>query len=171
MKNGVRVCRRPGDLCTADPNFKFDLTNSVHNSGFVRFPISDLFPFTSSLLISDTTFTPSIPVQLKLGDADLDGFPDMLIIPIEGRDKVPHLVYSVPCAVGVAGCGKDGSGRRGWKIATKGTEALQKIKDAKAVAFLDMDEDVSCFQCLSLHSIFDCDLFTGHTGHYGSAHR
>ena len=31
VKNGVRVCRNPTDLCVADPNFKFDLTNSPSN--------------------------------------------------------------------------------------------------------------------------------------------
>ena len=31
IKNDVRVCRRPTDLCVADPNFKFNLTDSPSN--------------------------------------------------------------------------------------------------------------------------------------------
>jgi integrin alpha FG-GAP repeat containing protein 1 len=31
LKKGVRTCRPPEDLCTADPAFKFDLTSSVNN--------------------------------------------------------------------------------------------------------------------------------------------
>ena len=31
MKNDVRICRRPTDLCVADPNFRFNLTDSSSN--------------------------------------------------------------------------------------------------------------------------------------------
>lgn len=31
MKNDARVCRRPADLCVADPNFKFNLADSPTN--------------------------------------------------------------------------------------------------------------------------------------------
>ena len=78
-----------------------------------------------------------------MGDANLDGFPDFLVITGSGKDRIPSLVYSVPCGVGVAGCAKNGSGRRGWKVATRGVEALQAVKDARSLSFLDMDEDVS----------------------------
>ena len=91
----------------------------------------------------DTTFNPPLPVSIKLGDANLDGFPDFLIITGSGQDHIPSLVYSVPCAVGVVGCGEDGSGRRGWKVATQGVESLQAVTDARSLSFLDMDEDVS----------------------------
>jgi len=49
----------------------------------------------------------------------------------------------VPCAKDVAGCGVDGGGRRGWKVAPikTGAETLENIKDARGVAFLDLDED------------------------------
>ncbi|KAF9533608.1 hypothetical protein CPB83DRAFT_783291 [Crepidotus variabilis] len=141
MRKGVRVCRTPGDLCIADTGFKFNLTDSPDNPLFVRFPVSSVFTSSSELLIRDTSFTPPIPVSLKLGDADLDGFPDILAIHIQGRDRTPQLVYSVPCGSGIAGCTKKGSGRRGWKVASKGVEALEKIKDARSLTFLDMDED------------------------------
>ncbi|KAH9483665.1 T-cell immunomodulatory protein [Psilocybe cubensis] len=141
IKKGVRVCRRPEDLCIADPNFKYDLTDTTSNPNFVKFPLSSLFPSSPSLFVSDTSFTPSLPVSLKLGDANLDGFPDLLAITVSGNDHIPHLVYSVPCAAGVVGCAKDGTGRRGWEVATKGVASLQNIKDARSLSFVDMDED------------------------------
>ncbi|KAJ7665373.1 hypothetical protein DFH06DRAFT_311965 [Mycena polygramma] len=136
VKKGVRTCRPPEALCTADPAFKFDLSNTPDNNGFVSFPISSLFP-GASLVVLDTTQVPPLPIALKLGDANLDGFPDMLLIVASGQDHVPKMLFSVPCsAKGAVGCGK-----RGWKVATKGTESLDAVKDARGVSFLDMDED------------------------------
>ncbi|KDQ59682.1 hypothetical protein JAAARDRAFT_33256 [Jaapia argillacea MUCL 33604] len=139
-KNGKRICRPPEQLCTVDPDFKFDLTASSDNDAFVRFPITDLFP-SSSLLVRDTTHNPPLPLPLKFGDVDLDGFPDLVPIISSGQDFTPKLVSSVPCAVGVVGCGKDGKGKRGWKVVRKGVDTLNNIRDARGVTFLDMDED------------------------------
>ncbi|KAG6836589.1 hypothetical protein H0H93_006332 [Arthromyces matolae] len=116
-KKGARTCRPHSDLCTSDPNFKFNLTDSPDNDLFFRFPVSALFSGSGSLLVLDTTNTPSLPLPLHLGDANLDGFPDILMIVGFGGDRVPSLIYSTPCAVGVVGCWADGSGRRGWTAA------------------------------------------------------
>ncbi|EKM81384.1 hypothetical protein AGABI1DRAFT_106101 [Agaricus bisporus var. burnettii JB137-S8] len=140
MKNGVRVCRPPNNLCTADDNFQFNLLDSPDNNAFVRFPVSSLFRdgHKQSLLVWDTSFDPPIPpVSLRLGDANLDGFPDFLAIFASGDDRTPYLAYSKHCASGVAGCDSNGPGGRGWEVAT----ALANVKDARGVAFLDMDED------------------------------
>ncbi|KAJ7771527.1 hypothetical protein B0H16DRAFT_1513818 [Mycena metata] len=129
-------CRPPEDLCTADPAFKFDLTDSPDNHAFVRIPIKTLFP-GASLVVLDTTQIPPLPISLKLGDANLDGFPDLLLIIASGQDHVPKMLFSVPCDSSDAiGCG-----HRGWSVATKGIETLDAIKDARSVSFLDMDED------------------------------
>ncbi|THU96321.1 integrin alpha N-terminal domain-containing protein [Dendrothele bispora CBS 962.96] len=135
-------CRSPEDLCVADPNFQFDFSSD--NNGFVWIPISSILPQSPvpSLLVQDTTFPPAIPLSIKLGDVNLDGFPDLFFIVSTPQGNVPKLVYSVPCGRGVPGCAADGSGRRGWQIAgTKGTESLEAVKDARGVAFIDMDED------------------------------
>ncbi|KAF7352408.1 T-cell immunomodulatory protein [Mycena venus] len=139
VKKGVRTCRPPEDLCTADPTFTFDLTDSADNEAYVRMPINSLFP-GSSLVVLDTTPVPALPISLKLGDANLDGFPDMLVIIASGQDHVPKMLFSVPCGAGVSGC-RSGHGKRGWSVATKGTETLDAVKDARSVSFLDMDED------------------------------
>ncbi|KAJ2926340.1 hypothetical protein H1R20_g10751, partial [Candolleomyces eurysporus] len=141
LKKGVRVCRPPDDLCTADPNFKFDLTESSDNPLFVRFPVSKALSEDSSLLVLDTTHSPPLPIPLKIGDANLDGFPDILLIAASGKTRTPKLLWSAPCASDVPGCGADGSGHRGWKLATKDVDSLETVTDARSVSFVDLDED------------------------------
>ncbi|KAG6896961.1 hypothetical protein C0992_005022 [Termitomyces sp. T32_za158] len=112
---------------------------------FVRFPLSALLPDSLSLLVLDTTYAPPIPLSLKLGDVNLDGFPDILLITGSGKDRIPSLVLSKPCAAGMVGCSANGMGRRGWEVAKSGADPLSTIKDARSVAFLDVDEDVNIF--------------------------
>ncbi|KAL1702182.1 hypothetical protein EV121DRAFT_262329 [Schizophyllum commune] len=133
-----RNCRTPDELCTADPNFKFDLT--AESKTFVRFPFTDLFS-TRALVVKDATYDPAVPLSLKMGDFNLDGFPDMLLIAAESMTLTPFLIQSVPCDKGVAGCEKDGSGRRGWQVVKKDVDDLKAVKDARSVSFVDMDED------------------------------
>ncbi|KAJ7063605.1 hypothetical protein C8F01DRAFT_1133673 [Mycena amicta] len=134
--NGAHSCRPPEELCTSDSTFTFDLSPRADNDYFSRIPFESLFP-GSSLLVTDTTQAPPVPVSLKLGDTNLDGFPDFLVIVASGQDHIPKMVVSAPCGSGAVGC----SHGRGWSVATKGTEALEAIKDARGVAFLDLDED------------------------------
>jgi integrin alpha FG-GAP repeat containing protein 1 len=167
VKNGQMVCRTPQALCTADQDFKFDLNEGDDNpvsccnlcalqrktnastQDFVRTPISALFPGqqSPSLLVLDTSVSPPVPLPIKLGDANHDGFPDLLAIVTSGTssnsDRTPTVAFSEPCAKGVPGCSANGTGRRGWSVLKKGAEVLSGIKDARSVAFLDMDEDVS----------------------------
>ena len=125
----------------------------IHASqAFVRIPLSDIFPPSSKsptspgLLVLDTTQNPPIPVPIKLGDVNQDGFPDFLAVVVTGtgkrRQRTPQLVLSVPCSKNVAGCNGDGSGKRGWHTVKKDVDPLHAIQDARSVAFLDMDEDV-----------------------------
>ncbi|TBU24831.1 integrin alpha N-terminal domain-containing protein [Dichomitus squalens] len=149
--NGKRVCRPPTDLCTADPNFSFDLRENSDNDAFVRIPLSDMFPPTKDsptspgLLVMDMTQDPPIPVPIKLGDVNQDGFPDLVVILATGsgshRPRTPNMVMSVPCAKGVAGCSGNGAGRRGWQPLKKDVDPLLNVQDARSVALLDMDED------------------------------
>ncbi|TCD70604.1 hypothetical protein EIP91_002634 [Steccherinum ochraceum] len=146
IKNGKRVCRLPTDLCTADPDFRFDLREGSDNPDFVRIPISDIFPHSEGdaplhLLVHDKTYDPIIPLPVRLGDANQDGFPDLLAIVSSGHVRTPQLAYSVPCGKGIAGCDSNGRGRRGFQALSKGGEALASITDAKSVAFIDMDDD------------------------------
>jgi len=82
------------------------------------------------------SFSPAQPILPRPGDANLDGFPDLLLI-TEGHVR---LLLSVPCARGVLGCSAEGA-RRGWREMRKGAEALSSITDARVAVFVDLDED------------------------------
>ncbi len=120
---------------------------------------------SGALLVLDTSLSPAVPLPIKLGDANLDGFPDLLLI----VDHTPKLVFSVPCEKGVTGCATDGSGKRGWHVEKKGAEVLDSIKDARSVSFVDMDEDVRFFcDCANLIPYV---ASKGHIGRYGATVR
>ena len=166
-------CRSPDALCVADPDFKFNFQSSegddvctflffsfawlkIHRrtdevfdpQTFVSIPLSEIIPNTSSLLLSDVSFTPPIPLSLKPGDADLDGFPDLLAIVVDsdGDAHTPRLLRNVGCSSGIPGCGADGKGRRGFKAASGNEiELLEGMRDVRGVAWVDLDEDVSRF--------------------------
>lgn len=121
-------------------------------------PVADIFPGNSpSLLVLDTSQSPAVPVPLKLGDANQDGFPDILAIVTTGTGssaaRIPQLALSEPCGAGVAGCGRTGKGRRGYSLVKKGIDPLKGIRDARSVAFFDMDEDVGQLCALSVRKL------------------
>jgi integrin alpha FG-GAP repeat containing protein 1 len=99
-------------------------------------PIKDLIQDGTRLQVLDTSFSPAQPVVPRTGDANLDGFPDLLLV-TEGRVR---LLLSTPCARGVPGCEAPGA-RRGWREVRQGVEPLASITDARSAVFVDMDED------------------------------
>ena len=115
-------------------------------------PISDIFP-GSSLVITDTRSSPSVPLPIRLGDANLDGFPDLLFVTASthggvlgigsATNRTPRLLRSMPCSKGVSGCDKSGHGPVGWQPVKKNVDALDSIVDASRAMFIDIDEDVS----------------------------
>jgi integrin alpha FG-GAP repeat containing protein 1 len=102
----------------------------------VTVPITDLLEDSAKLHVFDTSFSPSQPILPRTGDANLDGFPDLLLI-TEGRVR---LLISTRCARGVPGCAAPGA-RRGWREMRKGIDPLAAIKDARIAVFVDLDED------------------------------
>lgn len=105
------------------------------------------------MLVLDTQTSPAVPLPIRLGDSNLDGFPDLLFITASSphggflgigdkSDRTPRLAFSVPCGKGVPGCSSNGA-KRGYKIVKKDAEALNAVVDASGVAFFDIDEDVS----------------------------
>jgi len=121
---------------------------------------------TTSILMYDTTYSPPLPLPLKLGDANLDGFPDILFISVTPDDaRVPKLAWNVPCTFNEPGCPppsiqgqskradelppskfiKSGSGIGGRGFITSGSggdeRVLANFRDARSVSILDLDED------------------------------
>ncbi|KAG9010523.1 hypothetical protein FRB94_010289 [Tulasnella sp. JGI-2019a] len=145
-----RNCRPPEALCTSDPSFTFDFSDIPSNDAYSKIPVayivSQLKIGVAGLLISDMTYRPSLPVALKIGDADLDGFPDILTIVSYlsqyRMDNKPWMLRSVPCdGKPLPNNGRCAKGRRSFELVTHNVEALASINDARSVSFLDMDED------------------------------
>jgi len=86
-----------------------------------------------------------------MGDADLDGFPILLLI-TEGH---VHLLLSVPYACSVLGYAVEGM-QCGWRKMNKGVEPLMGITDARIVVFINLDKDVTL------------DVMVQHTGEQGA---
>ncbi|KAF8602747.1 hypothetical protein BDV93DRAFT_494396 [Ceratobasidium sp. AG-I] len=94
-------CRSPGELCLADDTFAFDF-NSV--DAYDIFPLSDILPKQSSLLLTDTSHNPPLPLPLHIGDANLDGFPDILAVAVgnPSTNRVPVLLFNVHKSLGAS---------------------------------------------------------------------
>lgn len=109
---------------------------------FTHLPLSTIFHGKStSLLLYDMTATPPIPIPLRIGDVDLDGFPDLLpIIAYDDGSATPELLISIACTKGAPGC--LGARGRTFERLVKDVVPLGHIKDARGVAFLDLDDDV-----------------------------
>ncbi|KAI0071009.1 hypothetical protein K474DRAFT_1712830 [Panus rudis PR-1116 ss-1] len=134
VRNGKRIGRAPTNLCTAGPGFQVQPQRRQRQSGIrtdthiihIRQPILIVQPTVSPRYRHDTQPTPSSPSQTRRRSK---------------AEKTPYLAYSVPCGKGVPGCDENGGGRGGWKVLKKGGEVLRSVKDARGIAFLDMDED------------------------------
>jgi integrin alpha FG-GAP repeat containing protein 1 len=115
-----------------------------------------------------------------MGDLNLDGFVD--IVPIVATPspgdrsklaKTPKILGSVACGKGVAGCGSDGKGRRGWSMLGRDNNVLEEFQDARGVVLVDIDEDVSfaslCFPKSMSKSLMQgtLDVLVQRTGEQG----
>ncbi|KAG8784926.1 hypothetical protein FRC12_018139 [Ceratobasidium sp. 428] len=166
---GSGKCRELGALCVKDDGFVFDLDPNGDAYSVLR--LADILPQQTSLLLADISHTPPLPLPLRLGDANSDGYPDILAVVVEraGVDRIPVLLYNLPGKHGpgassslTSSLGEDmqgllmarnvtseigtraaakGVGRRTFKPVKSGAEVLSEITDARGVAFLDLDED------------------------------
>lgn len=141
----VSACRDPSQLCRADPNFSFDL--SAGSASFVQLSLKDILPKHPYMVLSDSSFSGTLPIGLKLGDYNQDSFPDILLItsayskPSEGT---PTLLKSVPCSNRMCGQQATSAGRRTFEQVDAKVNVLHDIQDAKMASFVDIGEKV-CF--------------------------
>lgn len=119
----------------------------------------------------DTTFNPSLPLPLRLGDVNMDGFPDVLLVVSTSSGTQVRVLESVACGPQYKECR---SGRT-FRVPPRGTAALDAITDVKLASFIDVDDDVS-LHASSLRLIRQQKLNlalcpAGLVGHLGAAHR
>ncbi|WVR07022.1 hypothetical protein IAU60_004061 [Kwoniella sp. DSM 27419] len=160
-RDGALQCRGWGDLCIADDDYGFTFDNS--DGGFTSIPLTDILPSSGDVEPGILVHVPHhkhIPLPLRPGDFNVDGFPDLLLV-VHNSTAVPangmfggdrqagnqvKVLVNTPCGKGVAGCdvGKGHKGRRGFVLGHgKGWDALGDIWDVEGASWLDIDDDGS----------------------------
>jgi len=112
---------------------------------------------------------PTIPLPLRPGDFNVDGYPDLLLT-IQNSTAAPgkvrghkaghqvRVLENVPCGNGVAGC-EGRKGGRGFKVGMgNGWGVLDDIWDVSGASWLDVDDDVSIFLRNRIGSEADADV-------------
>lgn len=141
-KDGRLRCRGWGELCQSDPNWGFDF--SEDHGTFLTVPLEELFPGQDVQLMASVAGNSHIPLPLRPGDFDVDGFPDLLVTVKTDRGTQVKILKNVPCGKGVAGCAGQPKGARGLVVGQgKGYEALEAITDAEGASWIDLDDDGS----------------------------
>ncbi|KAG0245957.1 hypothetical protein B0O80DRAFT_464011 [Mortierella sp. GBAus27b] len=144
-----KQCRQVTNLCVADPNFSFsvDPDHNTSPGALVRFPLDGVLPPGQQLLLSDPGFKGNLPVTVHVGDYNLDGYPDLLVVSgtpkDNGKPSSASLLQSVLCSSddGVCMPSAVDAGRRSFVRVTVGADPLNSVQDVRAAAFLDLDED------------------------------
>lgn len=115
------------------------------SQSFSSIPLSSIIPQVSSLLLFDTSHNPHLPLPLRIGDYNLDGFPDILAVVATSSSTTAKILKSLPCETGRPECdgGRGNSGRRRFDVVSKGATVLEQIHDVRGASWLDLDEDVS----------------------------
>ncbi|WWC89342.1 uncharacterized protein L201_004263 [Kwoniella dendrophila CBS 6074] len=159
-KEGKLKCRGWGQLCRSDE--EFDFTFDLSDPDFTSIPLSTLLSVsedsTAGILLHPPN-SPNIPLPIRPGDYNVDGFPDLLLTVhqtvkrstggilggSQDVDQVKVLV-NIPCSKNVPGCDKNAKGKRGFKVGSgngKSWEALHSIHDAQGASWIDIDDDGS----------------------------
>ncbi|GAA6063243.1 hypothetical protein JCM10212_000345 [Sporobolomyces blumeae] len=146
-EGGGERCRDPENLCVGDDEFRFDSREDVENPSLTQTRISTLLS-GHTLSTRSTSFQGALPTPPQIGDYNIDGYPDLLIVSTPPRShtstKLASLLQSVPCTV-ERGCTDEQvkRKRRTFKVVDEGVEELSKFKDVESVAWFDMDDDGS----------------------------
>ncbi|GAA5933073.1 FG-GAP repeat domain-containing protein [Sporobolomyces koalae] len=142
-------CRDIEDLCVADPNFNFNLTDFPDNGSLTKISVASLFP-SHNLVTSSHSFRGLLPTPPRPGDYNIDGYPDLLLLvspQARSSHRLAKLVKSVPCGEdekeGKCTRAQIDKKRRAYQVEEKGVEELEKFQDVETVSWLDLDDDGS----------------------------
>ncbi|KAI8140634.1 hypothetical protein BJV82DRAFT_621881 [Fennellomyces sp. T-0311] len=131
-------CRKPQELCRADPNFQFDMA-TPDSKGYVIFDLDGHLDPDEYIRTQDEDFRGKWPTAVHPGDFNLDGYPDLLVT----TTKKVLLLDSTLCTNQLCSSGATTSSRRTFSVVRQGAEALTKISDPRQAVFFDIDEDGS----------------------------
>ena len=144
------ACRDPEALCVADPHFLFDLSppsadsTSAASASMTTVPLSALLP-GHELVVHSTAYRGEYPIAPQVGDYNIDGYPDLLVVATWGHDRRAYILQSRPCETGACTDAEVASKRRAFRVVSEGAEALTKITDVESVSWFDVDDDVRPF--------------------------
>ena len=98
--------------------------------------LKDIFPDEKGLVMSDDTFkAQTLPISIKIGDVNLDGFPDLLVVTYDQKGhKRARLLRSELGSIENTRCF--------LKATDSGLKTLDDITDVRVASFIDIDEDV-----------------------------
>lgn len=158
MDAGNTNCRDPERLCEADDEFGFELDPDgdvrakaatsapladPFLQSFTSIPIDRLFPGTTSLLFSDSGSL----LPLRIGDYDVDGFPDLMLLVVNGTAAPSHSLLGRSAGIQARllhSSPGDGRERRLFEPATGAAfRILEDLWDVRNAAWIDVDEDGS----------------------------
>nr|XP_019007302.1 uncharacterized protein I203_00900 [Kwoniella mangroviensis CBS 8507]OCF70763.1 hypothetical protein I203_00900 [Kwoniella mangroviensis CBS 8507] len=156
-KEGKLECRGWGDLCQADDGFDFSFDSS--DPDFTSTPLSTLLSAEEDVnspsgFLLHPPNQPDIPLPLRPGDYNVDGFPDLLLTvhtSIKGGNGIlgdkevnqVKILVNTPCGKNIPGCSVKGT-KRGFKVGSgKSWAALDGIYDAEGASWIDVDDDGS----------------------------
>ncbi len=92
-----------------------------------------------------------------LGDYNLDGYPDILVVTSNGKESHVTLLESILCTIHKCPASAVASQRRAFVKVSDGAHPLNDIINAKSAAFLDLDEDVKRIFNLKKYMFFSLD--------------
>lgn len=143
-RDAARRCRDPQHLCDADDQFELNLDVSPGNPLLARIHVRDATG-DPKLLLRDDAAPQTQPVAVRLGDYNMDGYPDAVVLTVPERARPletrVHLLESVACTAGAPGCaaGDEAALRRALRRVPH--TVLDTYKQVRGVSFVDIDED------------------------------
>jgi integrin alpha FG-GAP repeat containing protein 1 len=115
--------------------------------------MSSIFGKDVSLLLHPPS-QPLITLPLRLGDYNVDGYPDLLIVAVDPSTKPANSLFAskegtearilrnIPCSRGLPGC-DEGQGRTFVVGTGLGWAALDTIWDVTGASWIDIGDNVS----------------------------
>ncbi|WFD01001.1 hypothetical protein MYAM1_003761 [Malassezia yamatoensis] len=144
----VEACRDPQDLCVADNQFHLNLTISDDNALLQSMDLEALTGDPQLLTKDDIGASVPAPVFVRIGDINLDGYPDLLLLTIPKHRRPSEtrvrLLESIEClprskAPGCDSLHESQLKRRSFQLVRN--TALDQYRYVRSAALVDLDED------------------------------